>query len=122
MRARTPGRGRARGHGLGIFEARLAEMGVEIEEPGRHDDATVRYAGGFSALEPYHRLEHAVRDDDLTRSLAARNGIDEPGLIELEPLDDFAHGRTECGFRRPAVGGAHRTGSPATASCAPASR
>ena len=96
--------GTAGGDGLGVFEARLAEMGVEIEKARGDDDTLVIDSLRLLALKPDDRLENAVGDDDLARAFAAGDGVDQPGLLELEPLEHLADAGAGC-FRS---AGGHR--------------
>ena len=84
------GRGSAGGDGFRVLEARLAEVSVEVEEARRDHDALVCYALRLYAFEPDDRFEDPVDHDDFARAFASGDGIDQPGLLELEPLHDLA--------------------------------
>ena len=78
------GRGQPGRDGLGVLVARLAQVGVEVDEPGRDDDAVRRRCRRPRRRQPGDRLEDPVRDDDLARSLATRGRVDQPGPADLE--------------------------------------
>ncbi len=58
--------------GLGILVAGLAQVRVQVREPGRDDDPVGGHAIGIGAVQPCQRFEDPVADDDLARPLAAR--------------------------------------------------
>ena len=100
----------AGGDRLRVLEPGLAEVRVEIEEARGDDDALGGDALGVSAFEPHDRLEDAVGDDDFAGAFPPGDGVDQPGLLELEPFDRLAHHGTE---RRARCLRAHRPASPA---------
>ena len=103
-RRREPGRDR-----LGVLVAGLAEVDVEVDEAGRHDDPAVVDALRLGALQPGDRLEDPVRHDDLARSLASGDRIDEPRPADLE----VRHDHTDATGEDIASGDRH-AGRPAT--------
>ena len=84
-RRREPRRDRLR-----VLEAGLAEVRVEVDEPGGDDDAVRADPVGLVALEPRHGGDDAVGDDDLARTLEAGVRVDEPRPRDLEIGDDVA--------------------------------
>jgi hypothetical protein len=69
---------------LGVLEARLPEMRVEVREPGRDDDARGVHALRRGAGEPPDARDLAVADDDLARPLETRERIHQPRPRDLE--------------------------------------
>ena len=85
------GRCKTGGDRLGVLVARLAQMDVKVDEPRRDDHASlVDRRPPRRALEPGQRLEDAVGDDDLARTLATRRRIDKPRPRDLEVGNDRA--------------------------------
>ena len=84
---------RSAGDGLGVLEAGLAEVGVEIEEAGGDDYAPVCDAGRLRGLQPDDRFQDAIRNDNLARAFATGDGVDQPGPLELEPPDGIPNPR-----------------------------
>ena len=91
-------------HRLGVLVAGFAQMGVEIDEPGRDDDPVGVDPLRVGTGEPGDRLEDPVPDDDLARAFPSRRGIDQPGAADLEIRARTAHA------------------APGPAGCVPASR
>jgi hypothetical protein len=91
---------RDRSDRLRVLVAGLPEVGVEVAEPGRHDDTALVDPGALVAVEPDDRFEHAVGDDDLAGTLAPRRRVDEPRPRDLEVRDDLADGRVRGERRR----------------------
>jgi len=56
---------------LGGLAARLPEVGMEVDEARRDDDARPVDPGRIRAGQPLDRLERAIADDEVGRSRAA---------------------------------------------------
>ena len=76
----------------------LAQVRVQVDEPGRDDDPGRIDAVRVRALQPGHGLEDAVADDELAGAFPAASRIDQPGAAQVEvghrriPRDDVAPG------------------------------
>ncbi len=57
---------------------------MEIDEPGRHDDAVRVDAVRLLPLEPGHSFEDPVPDHDLTRAFAPRGRVHQPRAPDVE--------------------------------------
>ncbi len=108
------GSGLAGRHRFGVLVAGLAQVGVEVDEAGGHDDPAVADAGPLVALQPVDRAQDAVLDDDLAGSLPAARRVDEPGPAELEvghdPTDRARSGDLDRAFSHPRPPGRPRAG------------
>ncbi len=78
------GRGQPARDGLRILVAGLAQVSVEVREPGRDDDPVGGHAIGIAAVQPRLRLEDPASDDDLARALTPPDRIDDPGPADLK--------------------------------------
>ena len=78
------GRGEAGRDRLGVLVAGFAQVDVEVDEARRDDHPVGFDAVGVGAVEPGHRLEDAVTDDDLAGPFPTGSRVDEPGAADLE--------------------------------------
>ena len=76
-------RGQTGGDRLGRLAAGLTEVGVEIGEPGRHDD-TALVGVPACALKPRERIDAPAPHDELSWPLPPGRRIDEPRAREVE--------------------------------------
>ena len=77
-------RGQPGCHGLGVLVARLAEMGVQVDEPGATTTPSGTDAVGLGTLEPGDGFEDAAANNDLARPFPPDGRIDQPGAADLE--------------------------------------
>jgi len=76
--------GQPRRDRLRVLVARLAKVGVEVDEAGGDDNAAVVDSLRVPAVQPGDRFEDPVPDDDVARPLPARHRVDEPGPADVE--------------------------------------
>jgi hypothetical protein len=70
--------------GLGVLVARLAEVGMQVDEPGRDHDPGRLDTVGIRTIQPGDRLQDAITNDDVARTIASRRRVDHPHAAEIE--------------------------------------
>ena len=77
---------------LGVLVAGLAQMHVEVDETGQHEQ--VRLTDRRAAARPGQLADAAALDEQAAPPLTPGAGIDQPGILDLEPRTGPADART----------------------------